>query len=183
MTDLYGGSIQAKLPDGVIDVSDFRQIPDSQELFLIEKSNGLDMSIIFDLLEKVDASSLAEVISVHLDDIVEGVPLFLAPLESVPHPNCECEAHSFLVKPAPSKSETDSAKLFMFIFLIRLEKVGTDVLVTMNVPVETGDVTQELFQQEVDSILSGGPTTLAESYKILRETALSFKVTDWSLFG
>lgn len=184
MTHLYGGAISAELPKDAIDVSDFRQIPDTQEVFLLEKPNGLDQSIIIDLLERVEATNLAEVLAVHLDDILEGPASFLAPLESMEHPLLHCELHTFLVKPPPAKSETATAKLFMFVLLVRLEKAVTDVVVTMNVPVETGgEVTAEGFQKDVESALAQDSSVLGESYKIVKETTLSLDVKDWDLFG
>lgn len=184
MTPLYGGAITADLPQGVIDVSGFRQIPDTQEVFLLEKPNGLDQSIIFDLLERVDAPTLPEVLAVHLDDILEGPAAFLAPLESMEHPFLHCEVHTFLVKPPPAKLETATAKLFMFMLLVRLEKVATDLVVTMNVPVETGgEVTSEFFQKEVASVMSQDQSLLSEYYKQVRDSTISLEVQDWSLFG
>lgn len=179
---LYGGAITAALPSDAIDVSEFRQVPDTQEVFLLEKPNGLDQSLIFDLLERVDAQSLPEVIAVHLDDILEGPPSFLVPIESMKHPNLECETHTFLVKPAPSKQETDSTKLFMFVVLVRIEKVATDLVITMNVPVASGAITAEVFQQMVDSVLDS-QSLLGGCYGQVKESALSVQVVDWNLFG
>lgn len=181
MTQLYGGHIEVELPQEAIDVSEFRQIPDTQEVFLFEKPNGLDRSLIFDLLEKVDAASLVEVIAVHLDDILDGPPLFMAPLESFTHPKLDCEVHSFLVKPSPAKAESDAVKLYMFVVLIRLDSVGTDVVITMNVPVESGEITQDIFNKEVQSVTSGS-TVLAECYKQLIAISASFNVLSWDLF-
>lgn len=184
MAPLYGGAMTANLPQGAIDVSEFRQIPDTQEVFLLEKPNGLDQSIIFDLLERVDADSLPEVIAVHLDDILEGPPTFLAPLESMEHPHLHCELHTFLVKPSPSKQETDTAKLFIFILLIRLEAVATDIVVSINVPLEvSGEVTAELFQKELSEVMNQGQSVLSESYRNAKDSALSLEVQDWKLFG
>lgn len=184
MTPLYGGAITANLPQGAIDVSQFRQIPDTQEVFLLEKPNGLDQSIIFDLLQSVEADSLPEVIAVHLDDILEAPPTNLAPLESMVHPHLDCETHTFLVKPPHSKQESGNAKLFMFLLLIRLEKVATDFVVTMNVPLEIGgEVTADLFQKEVSGIMNQDQSVLSESYKEIKDSALSLEVHDWELFG
>ncbi|OVF09807.1 putative Ran GTPase-binding protein [Clavispora lusitaniae] len=180
---LYGGAISAVLPEGVIDVSDFRQIPDTQEVFLLEKPTGLDQSIIIDLLEKVDASDLAQVIAVHLDDILEGPASFLAPLESSMNQEVNSQVHTFLIRPPESKMETSEVKLFMFVALIRLESVGTDVVITMNVPLKSGEVTQETFQKEVNNVLSGGDSELGVCYQQIKNTALTFHVNDWALFG
>lgn len=184
MAPLYGGAITADVPLDVIDVSGFREIPDTQEVFLLEKPNGLDQSIIFDLLELVDAPTLPEVIAVHLDDILEGPASFVAPLEAFEHPNLHSEVHTFLVKPPPAKLETATAKLFMFVMLIRLEKVATDFVVTMNVPVETGgEVTDELFQKEVQTVMAGDKSVLSDAYKQVKTATISLEVQDWALFG
>lgn len=179
---LYGGAISTSLPDGAIDVSDFRQIPDTQEVFLFEQPSGLDRSVIFDLLERVEAPDLAQVVAVHLDDILDGPADYIAPLESAILPELG-EVHSFLVKPPASKLETDNAKLFTFLTLIRLEKVGTDVVITMNVPLKIGEVTEQVFEEEKNGVTERRDTELSACYQQLKTIALSMKVKDWSLFA
>lgn len=184
MTELYGGAITAEFPDAVVDVSNFRPVPDTQEVFILEKPNGLDQLFIVDLLERVEASSLPEVLSVHLSDILEGTPQFVAPMESMLHPSLSSEIHTFAVKPPVTRMETDSAKLFMMIALLRLEKVGTDVVVTANVPVELSEpLTSDSFTKQVDDAISGEPTVLGESYKIIKHAALTLRVDNWDLFA
>lgn len=178
---LYGGAISATLPEGTIDVSEFRQIPDTQEVFLLEKLSGLDQSIIIDLLERVEAPDLAQVIAVHLDDILEGPASFVAPLESAILPELG-EVHSFLVKPPASKMETSEAKLFTFLTLIRMEKVATDVVITMNVPLKMGEVTEKVFEEEKNGVVNNKDTELSACYKQIMQIALTLKVHDWSLF-
>ena len=45
---LFGGSLSIKLPNNFQDVSEIRQVPDNQEVFVF---NNSDASIIIELLE------------------------------------------------------------------------------------------------------------------------------------
>lgn len=182
MVELYGGAISSEVPSDAIDVSTFRQIPDTQEVYLLEKPTGLDQSLIFDLLVRVDAESLAEVVAVHLDDILDGPASQIAPIESFTNVHLGCETHSFLVKPGPTKVESSEAKLFMLLVILRIEKVETDVVVTMNVPVEMAEVTAETFQKELDDILSG-TSTIGSAYSVIKTASSSLRVLDWALFA
>ena len=46
---LFGGAIEASLPTGFLDASDFRQIPDNQEVFTAD--GATDVSIVFEIVE------------------------------------------------------------------------------------------------------------------------------------
>lgn len=46
--ELFGGGIRINVPDNFVDVSDFRQVPDHQEVFV---SNDSDATLIVELLE------------------------------------------------------------------------------------------------------------------------------------
>jgi hypothetical protein len=64
-TPLYGGSLVSTLPSSFKDVSLFRQVPDSQEVFVDETSAD---SMVFDLLEQ-QKGDIREASKVHLDEI------------------------------------------------------------------------------------------------------------------
>lgn len=181
MTKLYGGAISCDLPEVAVDVSDFREVPDTQEVFILERPDGLDRSVIIDLLEMVKANSLPEIISIHLEDIVDGVPQFLAPIESSTHPE-GFDVHHFLVKPPPSKQETEGVKLFVLICLVRLEKVESDVVFTFNVPLKCGEITPEEFQAQVQNI-TNSEGELGHCFQQLKHWAATFTVQDWNLFS
>ena len=44
---LFGGALEANLPEGYLDISKYRQVPDNQEVFM-----NKDKTIIIELLEK-----------------------------------------------------------------------------------------------------------------------------------
>lgn len=175
MAKLYGGAIEAAVPKEAINVSEFRQVPDTQEVFLLEQPTRLDQSIVIDLLEAVEAPTLPEIVAVHLDDILEKPPAFLAPLELVVLPTLDVPMHSFLVVPELPSS------LSIILFIIQLHKCGTDVLCTMNVPSVETPMTQAHFNKASQDLLNG-EGVLGTAYAICRQTAASFNVKDWSLF-
>lgn len=65
--DLFGGALNAALPSTFADVSDIRQVPDHQEVWL--DKDGFT-SIIFEILERVEMSD-PEALKYHLQDLVE----------------------------------------------------------------------------------------------------------------
>ncbi|KAG9318419.1 hypothetical protein JVU11DRAFT_510 [Chiua virens] len=62
--DLFGGAIVAKLPVDLVDVSDLRQVPDNQEVFLYPDCN---VSIIIEVLQRVQKSSDLEAVKFHFE--------------------------------------------------------------------------------------------------------------------
>jgi hypothetical protein len=52
---LYGGAMSARLPDRYVDVSDFRPVPDNQEMWT---DASRDESVIVEILERVDGCTL-----------------------------------------------------------------------------------------------------------------------------
>lgn len=181
MTKLYGGAISCDLPEVAVDVSDFREVPDTQEVFILERPDGLDRSVIIDLLEMVKANTLPEIIAIHLEDIIDGPPTFLAPLESSKTEE-DFDAHFFLVKPSPSKQETDETKLFMLIALLRLEKAESDCVFTFNIPLKCGDVTAEQLHAQMLEVTSGDGE-LGRCFQQLKHWVSTFKIQDWNLFS
>ena len=49
---LYGGAITCNLPDSYIDVSQMREIPDQQEVWVSSGTDTTDSSIIFEIFER-----------------------------------------------------------------------------------------------------------------------------------
>lgn len=51
--DLFGGALRCSLPEGWLDASDARPVPDHQEVWL-EPAGGGDRSVVVELLERVE---------------------------------------------------------------------------------------------------------------------------------
>lgn len=67
-TPLFGGALSASLPSTFGDVSDIRQVPDHQEVWL--DRDGYT-SVVFEILEQVEKGSDEEALKYHLEDLVE----------------------------------------------------------------------------------------------------------------
>lgn len=121
ITKLYGGAIESSLPSDIKDVSKFRQVPDNQEVFILE-DGPKDISIIFDLLQHNNLGLEAS-LKENLDDIFEnystGTP------EPIDITVCNSQAISVTVT---------AESVVSFVAVIYLTEADTDVLITVNAP-------------------------------------------------
>ena len=65
---LFGGAITSSIPDDFRDASDFRPVPDSQEVFVCMAENN-DASIIVDINCSVEAGSDLAALNIHFEDV------------------------------------------------------------------------------------------------------------------
>lgn len=198
MLQLYGGAatvdIQSSSHYQIVDVSHFRQIPDTQEVFILESvspSSGSgesetspwslngDISIIFDILELVPGAYESAIVT-HIEDLVEsGKPqncVVHNPLPGATH----AQTTSFIVHVNDRRDAKQSSALFIltFISLVRLQNVESDILVTMNVPLD-----REYSNADVSECLRGDGNAIATAYSVFKTLCLSFKIVNWDLFG
>ncbi|KAI5968608.1 hypothetical protein CANMA_002353 [Candida margitis] len=189
-TELYGGAITInKLPSSFIDISRIRQVPDSQEVFIneVDSTNPTlsslltyDQALIFDLLERVDADDYESAIAQHLQDF--------APSNTANHPLQEVQIDggdellyfSYVsFKPEYERQEHNQAKqIVILICLLRLDKVGTDVLIQYNLPLKReheGSINFAGGDNEIDKFAS-------ERFEWFKNLCASFKIADWKLF-
>lgn len=160
--ELFGGALTALVPTSFADASQFRQVPDTQEVFVDD--GPAEESLIFDILEKIsDADDSA--IKTHFGEIVAingGASEILTSgqLQGANYPTWTCLGEQETKK--WGKEEETLTKVTICVALVRLEKVSTDIVISYN-------VIQGERQQE--------------GYERLQEIAKSFKVKDWDLFG
>lgn len=179
-TSLYGSAITVDLPSSYADVSNFRQIPDHQEVFL--DKNGFT-SIIFDITERVGPSGSGPdidgaALTAHLEDITENEPVrvwnssstqFSKLPEGIP-------AYTLIATSIEPPKNPKSPKFTAIVLtLIRLEKELTDILITINVPHEdTDDVDMEIGK--LGKLIENA---IEYSTKIWQ----TFEIHDWDLFN
>lgn len=201
-TELYGGAITiSKLPNSFIDISQIRQVPDTQEVFINQLSShndshdvsgSFDHSFIIDLLQRVDPIDYQEAIHLHLQDIVPP-HVHNQPIEQIKQQQQQEEDNeddddgiiryfSFVqFKPQYKKFDPNESpkQIITLICLIRLEKVDTDVLLQYIIPLKSENENVNVNFEgstKVDKIVK-------ESYDLFKKIALSFTVKDWNLFG
>lgn len=161
-------SVDIPTSDELIDVSNIRQIPDNQEVYMIQSgdvSGVYDKSLIFELLQKVQ-KPIEEAIKEHLEDLVGKVDF-----KVVDTFKSDQAFDGIVVALVQQNDRKDAYKegapvaVLLLVCLVRLDKVDTDVLISLNVPVkEFGEFPQE----DVDLVEAVGK---------------GFKVDDWGLFA
>ncbi|KAK6458252.1 uncharacterized protein RJT20DRAFT_30001 [Scheffersomyces xylosifermentans] len=198
---LYGGAISTIIPRSIkphlVDVSHIRQIPDTQEVYIVQdtRSNAkFDKSLIFDLLERVPDQKYEDAIAIHLQDIVESdepaTNHFIEAVEKSSDGSSNSQVvvnFSFIQHKntrRDAKEEDSPVSVITFIALLRLETVETDVLITLNVPLSHNVDAEEFLKYlgssgDVNEVLE----ELKTDYLIFRDVGYNYVVEDWGLFG
>ncbi|KAF2723446.1 Mog1p/PsbP-like protein [Polychaeton citri CBS 116435] len=182
--DLYGGAIVCDLPSNFADVSDIRQVPDNQEVWL--DANGYT-SIIFDILERVNMPTDYEALDFHVLDSVgqEDMARTTVWMRGDAHfsklpPNTTCL--TFLATTPAGENDRGRSNNADFsgllVTLVRLEQQSTDIVISINVP----HLPTEYVAEDVD-VSSGKLGPLLQQAVELRERVTeSFDIKEWGLF-
>jgi hypothetical protein len=206
---LYGGAIQASFPVNFEDVSGVREIPDHQEVYL---EPSTETSIIIELLDmdtSLDGETAArnhflnlahdnESQDTQLLNEIKSYPstVFMPQIEQQ-HARFACIGTQAVKKYRSEQSPVDLVLVVMV--LVRLGNVGTDVLITMNIPIPlTFQQQQPLLLSETFQLLTPDilcPPTMISNMEIcdrclqvfpmisaIQEIIHTFTIQDWSLF-
>ena len=185
---LFGGALEISLPKRFIDISDFREVPDNQEIFA--DSANTDQSFIIELLEFQSEVQDANIAQHLFEDLCElnGVPKSHASILSVINVDNEALNEHFpglfkqgLVgqqRVAKHRDSNEVANIVNFYLgVVRLRNVHTDLLVTFNDPV----VLHEQSSSSANSIAVGMDTE--RSLATFKRVFSSLKVNDYSIFN
>jgi hypothetical protein len=192
-TPLFGGALECDLPTKFADVSQIRQVPDNQEVWIDQ--NGFT-SIIFDITERIDARGEGlerdgRALTIHLEDLVgddtDSVKVWNTTETQFSHLGEDTPAYTLIATQTPrAPSDHDdprqnSAPDFtaLILTLLRFEKQKTDVLITINVPHIKG----EYDEDEVDLALGKQGELIGDAVEYAARIWETFKVKDWGLFG
>ncbi|CAF9923401.1 MAG: hypothetical protein ALECFALPRED_002374 [Alectoria fallacina] len=187
-TKLFGGAITADIPSNFADVSNIRQVPNNQEVYL--DINGFT-SLTFDITERVShVSTNKDALEYHFADIVaeEDTQNIWSVVENVELPNfprtTPILALTAITKPpastVPANSLTPTHTNVQFT-LIRLVEQCTDIAITLNTP---------HFAGEADGQIANGREartrpweTEQELGNMYHQIVTSFAIKDWGLFN
>jgi len=139
--ELFGGNMKMLLPSGAQDVSDLRQVPDNQEVFV---HSTTDQSIMIELLTRVQETD-EQAIRTHFDDLASSNDAIgpddskILSVESIATNRLslvQCtSAHYVVGEQMVSKfNETARNVITVHMALLRLSQHDTDVIVTFNDP-------------------------------------------------
>ncbi|KAL1839593.1 hypothetical protein VTJ49DRAFT_1336 [Mycothermus thermophilus] len=198
--NLFGGAIVCDLPENFADVSQIRQVPNNQEVYI--DKDGFT-SIIIDITERVNATGDTALerdgraLTIHLEDLVgddadtvkvwntsetefshlpEGTPAYTliatqTPRQPPPAPEDD---------PSAPRSQRSAPNFTAIILtLVRLEREKSDILVTINVPHIPGEYDEE----EVDLELGKQGVLIGDAVEYAARIWSSFEVKRWGLFG
>ncbi|KAI9011541.1 hypothetical protein BC832DRAFT_590758 [Gaertneriomyces semiglobifer] len=178
---LFGGAITTVIPDGFVDASQFREVPDNQEVFVSMRNP--DQSMIVELLELAEDASDAAAARFHFQQLAEDNQALecavrdiqvLDPRQAIPHLAAANGHVSVLVgnqtvtkfrSTNPENPEAIPHVIQINMTVIRIPHVSTDLVISVNTP------------------LSADAPASAAASEILSQSLQALSVRDWGLFG
>jgi hypothetical protein len=180
---LYGGAISAVLPSHLVDVSQIRQVPDTQEVFILEEGLDdakLDQSFIFDLLEHVDAGLVEESLRIHIQELGDVAALYPS-FKVIRNEALQMDTYfSFFIQPSP---KSDKLSLVTMISLIPLTRTNTDVVITLNVPILQLEEKTLTIDELACEIFTTTASSINRAFHMIAEATRTLHIEDWSLFA
>ncbi|KAL8248498.1 hypothetical protein R6Q59_005366 [Mikania micrantha] len=189
---LFGGAISTTFPLRFQDVSDIRQVPDHQEVFV---DPARDESLIIELLEmKHDLADngsatwflqdLATEQGAEGNIVTEQSPVFDAQgfvCNNMPSVITTATAQMAISKGRQGREAQNLVKVYLA--NLRLKGVGTDVLITAYEPVfisPSSESARSVGAGLTIPAIESGRTPMADVFK---QVVAAFKINDWNLFG
>ncbi|KAJ7632410.1 hypothetical protein FB45DRAFT_912372 [Roridomyces roridus] len=140
--ELFGGAITAVAPLNLIDASDLRQVPDTQEVFLYPDSSA---SIIVEILQRVDATDDEPAIRFHFDSLAHDNSALAFSVDAVAviantRGNGTPPATTLTgVQSVPKFNLTTPDQVRVLMALFRVADKNVDLVVTFNIPMNSQD--------------------------------------------
>ncbi|CED85598.1 RAN guanine nucleotide release factor [Phaffia rhodozyma] len=176
---LFGGALSIDLPAGLLDASDIRQVPDTQEVFLAHDS---ELSYIIEILEAVESDECAGAIKFHFDSLAHDNTALSSTITSIDSPSSlstESAVKFSDFPPSPPNQPTVvtlcgnqvvqkfgkkelEGEVVIFMAVWRIQGKNTDIVFTINCP-------EPSFRQAAE--------------QAFRAAVPMFKVNDWNLFA
>ncbi|OQR85295.1 hypothetical protein ACHHYP_11995 [Achlya hypogyna] len=176
---LYGGALSCDVPSGFADVSEFRQVPDNQEVFAEATT---DRCVIIELLQMEETVTDAAAAAFYFNEIADSNGCtstdrqlhqqFTMPATDVPM--LQVPAHVAVGTQLVAKyKEAAKNVIQVYVCVLRLPQVTTDIVVSVTVPVAVNP----------DSSSRGHIATNVDDGSIfLKDIFRTMTVHDWGLF-
>ncbi|XP_032093997.1 ran guanine nucleotide release factor [Thamnophis elegans] len=182
-SQLFGGAFSARLPPGSLDISELRQVPDNQEVFVHPST---DQSVIVELLEYQAGVPDENAARYHFEDIAgssahseilsqdQFAPALLA------FEGCNSAWQLTGRQEVAKFNEEAKNDVSVHLVLLRLPQYGTDLLVTFNDPTWINPLsTSAMPNTEVPLALSQPPWTVEHFHAFV----CSLRLLNPGLFG
>ncbi|EQC31774.1 hypothetical protein SDRG_10563 [Saprolegnia diclina VS20] len=176
---LFGGAISCDVPSGFADVSEFRQVPDNQEVFADAVT---DRCVIIELLQMEETIGESATGTFYFNEIADSnacaptdrhvAQAFTMPASEV-H-GLQVPAHIAVGTQAVAKyKEAAKNVIQVYVCCLRLPRATTDLVVSVTVPISV----------DPNSSSRGHiPTDVDEGSVFLKAIFRSLAVHDWDLF-
>jgi hypothetical protein len=188
---LFGGAMQAQFPARLVDVSDFRPVPDHQEVF---SDGSNDQSLVFEILEY--GRNLSDPGTFYFEDLaqanqsIEGsagveskeiqLEKYAPVLFSQNRPNIR--AWLCTGRMAVQKFQDTQAvnKVHVHLAVIRIPDKDTDILISLNTPVFIHEQSSSAKYSEAGYM---SHDTIEQADALFATVLQTYTILDWSLFG
>ncbi|ORZ03191.1 hypothetical protein BCR43DRAFT_482893 [Syncephalastrum racemosum] len=183
--NLYGGAIVCPVKDTFADASEFRQIPDNQEVFVDTETQ---QSLVVELLEQVEAENEAiptyhfqqlaednEAIAAEIDRVELRDPVLATPMLPPNTIVYVLQGKQQIAKFNESKVQASNT-VEMVLAVVRLTQVQTDLVISINAPVAVAS-------QSSEAIDVSPPVTLTDVHNEMDALLRELQIKDWQLFG
>lgn len=204
--ELYGGAITTVIPQGFMDVSMLREVPDTQEVYVnsrdpngrngddstISDGLGFNESVIVDLLQRVEESDDKKALDFHLKEIADlngstqwEILQYDDQFPSLLVDSCVAQTCVTLETAYKWGKANEKQTVISCVGLLRLVDVETDVLITVNVPLDTQRYPEETWDRLSQCIQDKSllPDRISVAYNLLKEIVKNFNIKDKSLFA
>ncbi|KAK0573035.1 hypothetical protein LWI29_002089 [Acer saccharum] len=189
---LFGGAIAATFPHRFQDVSNVRQVPDHQEVFV---DPARDESLIFELLDFKDdvgdngsAAWFLQDLATEQDaegcTLLEQSGVVEAPglrYRNIPAVVTTAAGQMAISKGRQGREAQNLVKVYLANF--RLKEVGTDVLLTAYEPILINPLSESANTVGAGLAVPAAQSGIMPLTEVYKLAVSSFKVNDWSLFG
>ncbi|XP_027154530.1 ran guanine nucleotide release factor [Coffea eugenioides] len=189
---LFGGAISIAFPLRFQDVSNIRQVPDHQEVFV---DPARDESLIFELLDfKADVADngsatwflqdLAAEQNAEGATVIEQSGVFQADglqFGDMPTIISTAVGQMAISKGRQGRGAQNLVKVYLA--NLRLKGVATDVLITAYEPIVINPLSESAIAVGAGVAVPAGQSGCMPMNEVFQLAATSFKVNDWSLFG
>eukprot|EP01104_Vermistella_antarctica_P011987 TRINITY_DN3398_c0_g1_i2.p1 TRINITY_DN3398_c0_g1~~TRINITY_DN3398_c0_g1_i2.p1 ORF type:complete len:202 (+),score=51.39 TRINITY_DN3398_c0_g1_i2:218-823(+) len=192
--DLFGGALNLSIPTVFVDISQFRQVPDNQEVFV---DVDRDQSIVVELLSYETGVPNNRIGVFCFSDIAEtnnAAPphsevLHTSELKGLTLGRTDREVgmYTSLVvgRQSIAKFNEQARNLVnLYVAVVRIPSVTTDLVISFN---EAIAISPESSSAKTASEITPGtnldPNATFPMLNQFKEMVLSLKVNDWSLFG
>lgn len=184
---LFGGAVSCELPDEVIDVAKFRQVPDNQEVFLIEKGDSTkqDKSVIIEILEQPN-SNIEQSLETHLSDLLEIEVLDIqAVLREEPMVTLKYEQFTNEIsdKNFLTLFKYNPKNILVVYALVRVDRAQCDFLISLFINLSNPDY-EDIHDKSLTYIIENYRSlNINRDIKTVETAAKSIIINNWSLFA